>query len=145
VSRILGLDVGERRIGVAISDPERRLAVPLRILEAADDATIIARLAAIAQEEGATEFVLGHPLSLDGTVGPQAQRIESFARRLAQVTGLPVHLQDERLTSVEAARPPGALRRRMPKSLKRRRGPSDDLAAAAILQRYLDRQRAPRP
>lgn len=129
--RILGLDVGERRIGLAISTPEGRLAVPLRILEREREATAIEAITAVARAEGAAALVVGYPLSLDGSVGPQARRIEAFARRLRQSSGLPVELWDERLTSVQAER-----------SLTgtRAHGPVDDIAAAIILQSYLDGQ-----
>jgi putative Holliday junction resolvase len=131
--RILGLDVGERRIGLAISTPEGRLAVPLRILESGKEPADIDAIAEIARAEDATAIVVGYPLSLDGSVGQQARRVEAFARRLEHSTGLPVALWDERLTSVQAER-----------SLtgSRRRGPVDDVAAAIILQSYLDRQQS---
>jgi putative Holliday junction resolvase len=134
--RIIGLDAGERRIGVAVSDPDGRLAVPLRIVDARDEATAFAEIAALARDEGAAAVVVGHPLSMDGRAGPQARRVEAFAERLREHTGLPVELQDERLTSVQVARgAPAGKRGRKP-------APQDDLAAAAILQSYLDRQRA---
>jgi len=140
-SRYLGLDVGERRIGVAVSDPEGRLAVPLRIVDGSNEAAAIDEIARIAREEGATTIVVGHPLSLDGTAGAQAHRVESFAGRLRKHTGLPVELWDERLTSVQVRRTAPAGRRRK----KGRPAPMDDLAAAAILQSYLDSRRASAP
>jgi putative Holliday junction resolvase len=135
VTRILGLDVGERRIGLAISTPEGRLAVPLRVLERRGDAADMEAIAALARAEQVETLVIGHPLSMDGSAGPQARRVEAFARRLAKATGLPFELWDERLSSVQAERSVRPLR-------GRRRAPSDDLAAAIILQGYLDRQRA---
>lgn len=135
--RIIGLDVGERRIGVAVSDPEGRLAVPTRIIDGRDEAAAFDAIAALARDEGATAIVVGHPLSMDGSAGPQAQRVEAFARRLAEHTGLPVELWDERLSSVQVARAVPAGRRRRGKP-----APQDDLAAATILQSYLDRQLA---
>jgi putative Holliday junction resolvase len=135
VTRILGLDVGERRIGLAISTPEGHLAVPLRVLERLRDDSDIEAIASLARAEQVEILVVGHPLSMDGSAGPQAQRVEAFARLLAKATGLPFELCDERLTSVQAERAVRPLR-------GRRRAPSDDLAAAIILQSYLDRQRA---
>jgi len=129
--RILGLDIGERRIGIAISTPEGGLAVPLRILEREKEPVDIERIAEIARSEDAGAIVVGDPLSLDGSVGPQARSVRAFARRLQSSTGLRVELWDERLTSVQAGRSPS-----------RQRGPIDDLAAAIILQAYLDRQRS---
>ena len=134
--RILGLDVGERRIGLAISTPEGRLAVPLRILEREREPADIGAIADVARAEGATAIVVGYPLSLDGSAGQQARRVEAFARRLQQSTGLPLDLWDERLTSVQAKRTLAGARPR---------GPVDDLAAAIILQAYLDRQQAGNP
>ena len=104
--RILGLDVGERRIGVAISDPEGRIAVPLRILERASAERAIAAL--------------------------------------ARASGLPIEFWDERLSSVQADRTSAAARKRTGRGPRRRRTPTDDVAAAIILQGYLDRQRAQR-
>jgi putative Holliday junction resolvase len=135
VTRILGLDVGERRIGLAISTPEGGLAVPLRVLERRRDDSDIEAIAALARAEHVETLVVGHPLSMDGSAGPQARRVEAFARLLAKATGLPFALWDERLSSVQAERAVRPLRRR-------RRAPSDDVAAAIILQGYLDRQRA---
>lgn len=133
MGRIIGLDVGDRRIGVAISSPEGRLAVPLRIIERQKEPADIEAIATLARAEEATAIVVGYPLSMDGTAGQQARHIEGFARRLKKSTGLPLELWDERLTSVQAER-----------SLtgSRRRGPVDDLAAAIILQAYLDRQQS---
>jgi putative Holliday junction resolvase len=133
VGRILGLDVGERRIGVAISTPEETLAVPLRIIERSDRTSDMEAIAAIARAEGADALVVGLPRSLDGSVGKQARRVESFARDASAACALPLELQDERLTSVEAER--GGRGRPT-----RGREPKDDLAAAIILQRYLDRR-----
>jgi putative Holliday junction resolvase len=130
VARILGIDLGERRIGIAISTPEGGLAVPLRILDAQGDRSDAQAIYEIAQPEGVERVVLGHPISMDGTTGPQAQRVEEFAQTLREVTGLPVDLQDERLSTAQARR-----------SVKRKgetREPVDDIAAAVILQSYLD-------
>ena len=141
VGRILSVDVGERRIGVAISDPEGRLAVPLCILERRSDAADVQAIADLARAEGGEALVVGYPISLAGGAGPQARRVRAFARRLAEASGLPLELQDERLTSVQAerARRAGAGRAR------RRRAPADDLAATIILQSYLDRHRQSAP
>jgi putative Holliday junction resolvase len=144
-ARIIGLDAGERRIGVAVSDPEGRLAVPVRIIDARDEPAAFDEIAALARDEGAGAIVVGHPLSMSGSAGPQARRVEALAERLRDHTGLPVELQDERLSSVEVARaaPPGRKRRARPERSRRGKpAPQDDLAAAAILQRYLDRQRS---
>lgn len=140
MGRILGLDVGERRIGVAISAPEGRLAVPLRVLERRGEAADAQAIADLARAEGAEALVVGYPLSLDGSAGPQARRVEAFARLLASASGLPLELWDERLSSVQAERPPAGPARRRARGSRRRRPPADDLAAAIILQSYLDRR-----
>ncbi len=145
MGRILGLDVGERRIGVAISDPEGRLAVPLRVLECRGDDADARAIADLARGEDADALVVGYPLSLDGSIGPQARLVQAFARRLTEVSGLPLDLWDERLTSVQAKRAPTGPRRRARRGARRRRVPADDLAAAIMLQSYLDRHRPDSP
>jgi putative Holliday junction resolvase len=155
--RILALDVGERRIGLAISDPEGRVAVPLETLERRDVDADLSALADLVAREEVEVVVVGLPLSLDGTVGPQAERTQEFARRLAARLGRtrPLEMWDERLSTVAAERalapsgPSGkrarrrvgiAERRRPP---ERRRGARDALAATLILQSYLDSRRQP--
>jgi putative Holliday junction resolvase len=131
VGRIIGLDVGERRIGVAISTPEGGLAVPLRIIDRKKEPDDLAAILALATSEAAEAFVVGYPLSLDGTAGHQARHVEGFARRLRHQTGVAVELWDERLTSVQAKR----------SMTGQKPGPIDDIAAAIILQSYLDSKR----
>ena len=142
MGRILGLDVGERRIGIAISDPERRLAVPLRVLECRGGAADTQTLTDLARAEGAEALVVGHPLTLAGAVGPQARRVEEFARRLENASGLQVELWDERLTSVQAERGRPQPKTGRARGARRRRSPNDDLAATLLLQSYLDKCRA---
>ncbi len=144
MARTLGLDIGERRIGIAISDPEGRVAVPLRILERRGEGIDERAIADLARAEGAEALVVGHPISMDGSIGTQARIVEAFARRLAEASGLPLQLWDERLTSVQAERVPPGTRRRAPRGA-RRPPPADDLAAAIILQSYLDRKRSAAP
>ena len=134
--RILAIDPGEKRIGVAAADLRTRVAVPLTTIESgADPVQAVAR---VAEDEGAEAIVVGLALSLSGALGPQAQRAQSLADALAQRLDIPVHTWDERLTSAEA-------RRRLPRQgrtsrEKRRRGDVDALAAAIILQAFLDSQ-----
>jgi len=135
----LGLDVGERRVGVAVSDPERRLAVPLRSV--GRDGAIEA-LAVLAREYEVADVVVGLPLTLRGEAGPQAESASAFARELERRLRLPVHLWDERLSTQEAQRRVLAPSKRRG---RRERTPrpvdTDALAASIILQAYLDRQR----
>ncbi len=141
MGRVLALDVGERRIGVAISDPDCRLAVPLRVVECRGGTADAQAIIELAKAEAADAIVVGHPLTLAGARGPQAREAEEFANRLAKASGLPIELWDERLTSVQAERGRAPKRARS-KGKRRRRAPADDLAAALILQSYLDRRRA---
>ena len=141
--RIVGLDVGERRIGVAISDVSCTLARPLGVLRTSGldgDALIVAseevrRLTA--EDDGVTSIVVGLPRRLDGSPGDMTPRVEVFATRLQTKTGLPVALQDERLSSHEAESRL-AVRDR---DWRRRKERLDAAAAAVILQDYLDTRR----
>ncbi len=134
--RTLGLDVGDRRIGVAISDPDGRIAVPLATHQrrGGNDA---AALADIARREEVARIVVGLPLSLDGTHGPQAETATAFAEQLRRASGVEVVLLDERLSSREADHHLRASGKRG-KDAKAQR---DSIAATIILQAYLDSQR----
>jgi putative Holliday junction resolvase len=134
VGRILGIDVGERHIGIAVSTPEGLLAVPLRIIEARGDREDAQAIADIAAAEDVESFVVGHPRSLSGESGRQAHRAETFAQLLRDVSALPVDLWDERLSTRQAERVPSSGKRRRPSR-------TDDVAAAIVLQAYLDRRR----
>ena len=155
--RVLGLDVGARRIGVAVG--EGRVAVPLTIIAHESRAADIARIGELAREQGAEAIVVGLPLSMSGEEHAQAARTRAFGEALALGTGIPVVYQDERLSTAQASRaqtgsvaggrrlaprPDGRPPGRDPRSVHpaRRRGKPrvDDLAAAVILQAYLDAQ-----
>jgi putative Holliday junction resolvase len=141
MGRILALDVGDRRIGLAVSDPERRLAVPLRIVDRTEHEADMSTIVDIARAEGIDELVVGNPISMTGEQGAQSRRARSFGERLAKVAGLPLVLWDERLSSAQAERSQGKPRGSA-RSRKQRRRPTDDVAAALFLQSYLDRLRA---
>ena len=135
--RILAIDPGERRIGVAGADLALRVAIPLTTIEGGPDA--VEAVARLVEEEGARALVVGLPLSLSGALGPQAQRVQALADDLAERLAVPVLTWDERLTSSEA-------RRRLSSGGRRRQKRDvDALAAAIILQAYLDSQRQPAP
>jgi putative holliday junction resolvase len=102
--RVMALDVGERRIGVAMSDPTRVLATPHSTLHAQPRATALARIAQLARANEVAEVVVGLPLTLSGEIGPQAKLVLAFVEELRGVLELPLHTFDERLTSVEAER-----------------------------------------
>jgi putative Holliday junction resolvase len=137
---VLGVDAGERRVGVALSDELRLLASPVTVLDRRRGlAPVLDALTDLARREGATQLVIGLPLNADGSEGPQARRAHDFARVAARVTGLPVQMWDERLSTRAAEdiiRSQGRNLRRV-----RQQGKLDAVAAASILQDYLDAQR----
>jgi putative Holliday junction resolvase len=131
--RLLGLDVGDRRIGVAISDPTGSLASPVEVYHRRDQLADTQHVMDLADELAANGVVVGLPKNMNGTEGPQAEKTREFADTLT-ARGLEVHLWDERLSTVEATR-------RMVEQRHRRRGIQqriDSEAAALILQTYLD-------
>jgi putative Holliday junction resolvase len=131
--RVLGLDLGQSRIGVAISDPQGHIAVPLGTIRtgAPDD---VKAIAALVQEHAIEQIVVGLPLSLSGAKGEEADHAEKFAEALRGFMGVPVVLQDERLSTVQAERELGRAGVRG----RSRRAVVDQTAAAIILQAYLD-------
>ncbi len=131
--RALGLDLGDARIGVAISDDDRRLALPLGNVRTGAPGDLKA-IAAIVHEHDVTAVVVGHPRSMSGASGPRAVKAERFAEALSAVLAIPVELQDERLSTVEAER---ALREAGVEGRARRRV-VDRTAATVILQAWLD-------
>jgi putative Holliday junction resolvase len=132
--RILGLDVGERRIGVAIADESVRVALPITVVERREPSADLDAIARLAQEQGAEAIVIGLPISLNGSLGPQAQTVKAFGQELAARLALPIEYWDERLSTVEAERRLADAGRRGPKAKARR----DAAAAAIVLQSYLD-------
>jgi putative Holliday junction resolvase len=135
--RVLGLDLGDVRIGVAISDDARHLAVPLGTVQVGRPPGELKAIAALVADHGVTLVVVGLPLSLDGSHGSQAVHAEAFAETLRAVLPVPVAMQDERFTTVEAER---GLRSA---GLKRsdRRSVVDAEAARIALQAWLDARR----
>ena len=138
--RILGLDMGERRVGIAISDPTGTVARPLQTLVRGSREEDFAAIAALVVKHEVGLVVVGQPLSLDGTEGPQARRVARYV--LALAARLPVRFVawDERFTTVAAEE---ILRRGRKKRGRRRvraEGEVDAVAAAVILQSYLDSQ-----
>ncbi|MEE2777758.1 MAG: Holliday junction resolvase RuvX [Acidobacteriota bacterium] len=136
MTRYLGIDFGERRVGIAISDDEGRLSVPFDTLERASDRQIVGVIRQLADEEGIGGLVVGEPRTLDGEAGDAAKRVRSFAAKLEEGTGIQVRFIDEALTTVEAEsrlREAGVPRRRMAKK-------RDALAAQILLQEWLDQE-----
>lgn len=133
--RLLGLDVGERRIGVAVCDETQLLARPLAVINRGSRAEDFDRLLRVIDEHEAVALVVGHPLNADDSEGPQGRRVANYARRLAATLKLPLLLWDEHGSTQEAARRLAHVRR------SRRQTPLDAEAAAVILQDYLDQRR----
>jgi len=124
MSRVLALDYGSARCGVALSDPTGTLATPLAAVERPGTRRGIARVAALARAHEAGRVIVGLPLTLAGVEGAQAAESRAFAARLAEVVPVPVELHDERLTTRQAARSGG-------------RADADSRAAAHLLESYL--------
>jgi putative Holliday junction resolvase len=137
--RVLALDLGERRVGVAVSDSSGILASPHGVIERSRDRyTDHAAIAAVVTEVGAERVVVGLPLSLSGQAGPAAQAASAEVAALASVLEVPVEAFDERLTTVAAAR---SMRASGTKARKQRRR-IDEMAASVMLQNWLEQRRA---
>ena len=132
---LIGLDLGSKTIGVATSDPERRLASGIETIARKAFSADAARLLKLAAERQAAGFVLGLPVNMDGSEGPRAQSARAFARNLARLTELPIALWDERLSTAAVERDLIAA----DVSRRRRAQVIDQHAAAFILQGALDR------
>ena len=141
--RVVALDLGSRRVGVAVSDTGGIMATPYSVIERSGDVRADrARVADIVSEVAAELVVVGLPLSLDGSVGPAAAAALEEAERLREVVGVPVECHDERLSSVTANRSltaAGVTGRRRRRA--RRAGVVDQTAAAVLLQSWLDSHR----
>jgi putative Holliday junction resolvase len=134
---VLGLDLGDARIGVAISDAERRLAVPHGTIRVGQPPGELKAVAGLVRDLGVTAVVIGHPRSMSGASGSRALQAEAFADALRTVLDVPVELQDERLSTAEAER---TLRRAGVRG-RRRRQVVDQSAAAVILDAWLEAHR----
>lgn len=149
--RVLAIDYGRKRLGLAVSDETQTLARPLRTLERKNRAADLKRLREIAREQQARRIVVGHPLRVDATRGAMAAEAERFAKRVGKHLGLPVELVDERLTSWEAEhileeeRRAGRKAADSPEKNKKKKNAKksgdtvDAVAAAVILRDYLQR------
>ena len=139
--RVLALDLGARRIGLAISDPEGDFAFPMQAIESVGRKRDVEAIRKLAGEREVGCVVVGLPLHMDGRAGPEAEAARRFAKELARATGLAVETLDERWTTVEAER---ALREAGWRGRRRPRGEVDSAAAAILLRTWLDRERATR-
>jgi putative Holliday junction resolvase len=132
--RVLALDVGDKRIGVAISDPSQVLARSLKVIQRGSRREDFAAVVRLVEEHEVERVVVGYPRSLDGTVGEQAEKVERYAAGLAKALDVPVLLWDERFSTVSAER----LMREAGLRGRKKRARVDAVAAAVILQDYLD-------
>jgi len=132
---LIGLDLGSKTVGVAASDPDRRVAAPVETIARQRFTVDAKRILALAAERGAVGFVLGLPINMDGSEGPRAQATRAFARNLTKLTELPIALWDERLSTAAVERALIAA----DASRARRKAVIDQHAAAYILQGALDR------
>lgn len=136
---ILGLDFGEKRIGVALANGEGFLAIPMTVIERTGEKADLDKVHALADEYGVKRIVVGLPLSLDGTIGKQAEEVLAFIRALSQHIHIPVDTWDERFSTVEAESLFSSTEMKKQKQRKHR----DAMAAAIVLQGYLDNKKAP--
>lgn len=134
--RMLGVDYGDARIGLAVSDLTGTIASPVEAIKATGSGDP-ANVARIASERDATTIVVGLPLSLDGSHGPAARKVNAFCSRLRKITGLPVITWDERMTTVEAQSLLRATGKSPTKSRGADRGRIDSASAAIILNAYM--------
>jgi putative Holliday junction resolvase len=133
MSRQLGLDVGEKRIGVAVCDETQTLARPLLTLNRASKKEDFAKLAALCREHAIEKVIVGLPKTVRGEEGPQARRVRRYAIELQAALNLPIDFWDERYSSVDAQE-----RLALSSRKARAKGDIDSAAAAIILQEYLD-------
>lgn len=131
--RIMAIDYGDARTGVALSDPTGFLAGQTFLIKSRKQEVVLEELAALVQRQGAQELVMGYPRNMDGTLGPRAEKYAAFAHRLEEATGLPVALWDERRTTVDAHR----ILFDAGKNGKKRKKTVDAVAASLILEGYL--------
>jgi putative Holliday junction resolvase len=134
---VLGIDLGRKRIGLAISDESERIALPAGIIESRGRAADLAAIRSLVAERGVRRIVVGLPLHMSGRPGPEAEAARAFAATLARELGLPVDTLDERWSTVEAER---TLRETGQSRRKRRTGAADTLAATLLLRTFLERR-----
>jgi putative Holliday junction resolvase len=139
--RVLGVDLGSRRIGLAISDPDASFAFPLDAIESAGIGRDVEALRVLIAEREISRVVVGLPLHMDGRAGPEADAARSFAATLSESAGIPVELIDERWTTAEAERAlmAGGGSRKARRNA-RKSGERDSMAAAILLRTWLERE-----
>jgi putative Holliday junction resolvase len=135
VSRILAIDFGERRIGLAVSDPLGITAQGLPTIDTRKSRDVFSEILSIIEDKQVTKIVVGMPVNMDGSMSVKGQEVNKFVRELTQRTGMDVETWDERLTTVQSLR---SMREMGVKQKKK--GTADRISATLILQSYLDRQ-----
>ena len=131
----LALDIGETRIGVAVSDRTGRVAMPVKVFPATEVVNMSRPFRYLLEDYEPDIIVSGRPMTMAGEAGPQAERVEGIARAIADACGLPLEFEDERLSSSEAKR----ILREQGLNEKQMRGKVDSIAASLFLQSWLDR------
>ncbi|MBM6683035.1 Holliday junction resolvase RuvX [Collinsella intestinalis] len=134
----MALDIGEKRVGIAVSDASGRIASPVKVLPAAEVLAGARSFYYLVEDYEPEVLVCGRPMTLAGERGPQAERIEEQAQAIGRMLGLPVDFEDERLSSAEAKR----ILREQGLNEKSMRGKVDMVAASLFLQTWLDRQQS---
>jgi putative Holliday junction resolvase len=137
VGRILSLDYGQRRIGVAVSDPLGVTAQPLDTWDGLEFNQIVEKIGLLITQLGIEKIIIGLPLTLKGEKGPSVKKVEQFAKRLKRSIAIPVILWDERLTSIQAKR----ILHQAEEKPSRRKGKVDLIASVLLLQNYLEFQK----
>ena len=127
--KYLAIDYGTKRIGLATCDPTETITSPLAVIENSDK--LLDEIASIIETENVEAVIVGLPLNMDGSVGPQAELTKKFAEQLEKAIEIPIHLQDERLSTFEAEEKLAAA------DIKKTKAPLDAIAAAQILEDYL--------
>ncbi len=140
MERYLGIDLGEKRIGLAVSDPTLTIAQPLKTLEFKNIPKLARDLQEVIDTLGISKIIVGLPITLKGTYSQKTHQIVEMAEKLKETLGLPVELYDERLTTVQAQKTMQFLG----KKPSREKGQVDQLAAMYLLQNYLDQEKSRR-
>lgn len=134
--RILGIDMGDRRIGLALSDPLGYTAQGLKTIQINNPDEVCDKLIAVINEKKVERIVFGLPKNMNGSMGPQAKKVQEYASKIKKLTKLPVDFEDERLSTVGAEQ----VLLMADQSRKKRKKAIDMLSAVIILQSYLDRK-----
>ncbi len=137
MSRYLGIDFGEKRVGVAITDPTRTIAQPLKTISYTSLKKLVTEIKTLLNEKQVVKVIVGLPLSMKGSDSAQTRVVREFAERLRKSCAVPVELIDERLTTVQAHQ----VMHQMGKKPSRHREKVDQIAAQYILQTYIDREK----